>query len=158
MTHKIVKLIGTLAFYVTLPALFFYLQKNERSRVIVVHDGKILVLKSWYGPDMWILPGGGIHDDEQPAVGAARELREETGIQVEPGKLEFIRRAPVADSHGLRHTQQLFTITLDQSPDLVSIPNREIMSHTWMSPEEIAHPKSRVVRSVRAALKAWSVS
>jgi 8-oxo-dGTP pyrophosphatase MutT (NUDIX family) len=38
-------------------------------------------------PDMWCFPGGGLEGDEHPAAGAARELAEETGVEVAPDDL-----------------------------------------------------------------------
>ncbi|KQW47979.1 hypothetical protein ASC77_16420 [Nocardioides sp. Root1257] len=53
---------------------------------VVVRDGHVL-LALWDEPEvpilMWSLPGGGVELDETPAEGAIREVREETGYDVE---------------------------------------------------------------------------
>jgi 8-oxo-dGTP pyrophosphatase MutT (NUDIX family) len=41
-------------------------------------------------PDCWGLSGGHLEDGEDPAVGALRELEEETGVNVEPADLREI--------------------------------------------------------------------
>ena len=43
-------------------------------------------------PDMWCFPGGGLEDGEEPAVGAARELAEETGVVVPADDLTDLGR------------------------------------------------------------------
>lgn len=43
-------------------------------------------------PDMWCFPGGGLDEHEQPAVGAARELAEETGVVLAPEELTDLGR------------------------------------------------------------------
>src|SRR5262249_31159555 len=54
----------------------------------VWHDGKLLLVRDSYRR-MWSLPGGGIGSGEAPADAAVRELREETGVVVEPGALSL---------------------------------------------------------------------
>lgn len=39
----------------------------------------------------WSTPGGFLEVGESPREGAARELREETGVRVDPGDLELVR-------------------------------------------------------------------
>ncbi|MFE6049383.1 NUDIX domain-containing protein [Kitasatospora sp. NPDC056446] len=54
-------------------------------------DGKILLSQRGgpYGHGQWHAPSGKLDPGEKPAVGAARELREETGIRVDPDHLRL---------------------------------------------------------------------
>ncbi len=53
--------------------------------VLVVADGKLLLMRRAHDPwlDHWDIPGGFCEADEHPAQTAAREAREETGLEVE---------------------------------------------------------------------------
>lgn len=66
---------------------------NDEDRVLLFEGGA-----SQLGKDrpVWVLPGGGTEDGEDARATAARELREETGLQVDPGELI----GPVAVSSG----------------------------------------------------------
>ena len=53
-------------------------------RVIIPVNGKILMVKqSHEGRDIWMAPGGGINDGETSAQAGIREVKEETGLDVE---------------------------------------------------------------------------
>ena len=61
---------------------------------IVLHDGqgRFLLMHTRFDhrvglPPRWITPGGGIDDGETPLEAAVRELREETGLVIEPTEL-----------------------------------------------------------------------
>ena len=51
-------------------------------------------------PDAWCFPGGGLLDGETPAAGAARELAEETGIEVAPEHLHDLGEHEVGSRLG----------------------------------------------------------
>jgi len=56
---------------------------------IIVHDGKILLVRSKSSGKYWF-PGGGINLEERLETGLKREVKEETGIEVEIEKfLDF---------------------------------------------------------------------
>jgi 8-oxo-dGTP pyrophosphatase MutT (NUDIX family) len=148
------KIIGTLAFFVSIPGLFFYLKRDERSRVIVQVDDKILVLKGWYGSNRWMLPGGGMHKGERPVDAAVRELAEETGIELAPEDLTAAGTGKVKDSYGLGYTYHLFTVELPERPE-TGINNYEIHDSDWRSPEELMADKKGVLKATRAVLYTW---
>jgi len=50
---------------------------------IVVYEGKCLFLKRNNPPLNWGAPAGKLHENEDPALGLKREVREETGLEVE---------------------------------------------------------------------------
>jgi len=79
---------------------------------VVVDQGRLL-LAHWAEGDLhgWTLPGGGIDPGEHPEQAAVREVREETGYDVELDELLGIdsvvfrsadRVIPGPDLHGLR--------------------------------------------------------
>ncbi|GAA1894926.1 NUDIX domain-containing protein [Streptantibioticus ferralitis] len=58
--------------------------------------GNVLMVKPTY-KEGWILPGGGAHPDEHAYEACAREVREETGLPLTPGRLlvvDYIPRNP----------------------------------------------------------------
>jgi 8-oxo-dGTP pyrophosphatase MutT (NUDIX family) len=85
-------------------------------------------------PGVWVFPGGVIEDDEEPAACAARELAEETGIELDDDAeiLEWSRwitpeAVPVRfDTH--------FLVALAR-PHLTPVPDGvEISNAGWFSP------------------------
>jgi 8-oxo-dGTP diphosphatase len=56
---------------------------------VVVDDQERVLLALWNeaAEPQWTMPGGGVDLEEQAAAGAVRELREETGYDVELGRL-----------------------------------------------------------------------
>jgi ADP-ribose pyrophosphatase YjhB (NUDIX family) len=55
---------------------------------VLVRDeaGRVLLVEN-VAAGSWTLPGGLVEPDEEPAAAAARETREETGLEVEVGKV-----------------------------------------------------------------------
>jgi 8-oxo-dGTP diphosphatase len=67
----------------------------------VIHDsqGRLLLIKRGHEPGagLWSLPGGRIEPGETDAEALVREMREETGLEVEPGRLIGAVRRPAQD-------------------------------------------------------------
>jgi len=58
---------------------------------VVIEDGRILLLNQDTGTGRsWSLPGGKVEDGETLAAALVREMREETGLDVEPGRLLYV--------------------------------------------------------------------
>jgi len=64
---------------------------HVRTRVIVVHDGAMLLLPPDAGFGAWLPPGGGLEPGESLAECARREVREETGLDVRVGPVAFLQ-------------------------------------------------------------------
>lgn len=65
--------------------------KNAAAVLAVDNDGSLIFVRQYrhaFGEMLLEIPAGVLEDGEEPAVGIARELEEETGRK--PGKLEFL--------------------------------------------------------------------
>jgi ADP-ribose pyrophosphatase YjhB (NUDIX family) len=59
-------------------------------RGAIFHDDRILLVRETADEHRWSLPGGWADVNESPAEAIAREVREETGLQVRPFKLAAV--------------------------------------------------------------------
>jgi ADP-ribose pyrophosphatase YjhB (NUDIX family) len=75
--------------------------------VILLRGAEILLMKHRrLGLSYWVLPGGGIKEGETVAACARREMLEETGLEVNLGKLVYV--ADVISPDRRKHTVNLF--------------------------------------------------
>lgn len=59
-------------------------QPRITGRMIMLHDGYILLMERWKnGQHYFSIPGGGVEGSETPMQAAVREVKEETGIDAE---------------------------------------------------------------------------
>ena len=106
----------------------------------IVRDGKVLVVRRARAPasDLFTLPGGVVEIGETLTEAVAREVREETGMAIEPVALAGFREAIVrdADSRVERH----FIILCFASRWRAGEPvlNEELSEAHWLDPAELA--------------------
>ncbi|MEZ0579308.1 NUDIX hydrolase [Nocardioides sp. MH1] len=81
----------------------------------------------------WGLPGGFLNPMEDPAVGAARELREETKVSCDPADLEHVMeyRQPWA-----RHYEHVFSLTA-QGDGASRTRSFEISGQGWFAADDL---------------------
>jgi ADP-ribose pyrophosphatase YjhB (NUDIX family) len=108
---------GRIAFYAGWPFIWLYLRGTVRTRVIILAEGKVLLVKSWLSPGNYNLPGGGLRHGEEAENGAAREVFEETKLRLDPKSLEYIGNA-AANENGITFTAVIFRYTCTQPFEL----------------------------------------
>ncbi len=65
---------------------------KEVSAGTCLTDGTVFLITHPTGKKVWEVPKGLIDKDEKPPVAAAREMREETGVKINAGKLKFFKK------------------------------------------------------------------
>jgi ADP-ribose pyrophosphatase YjhB (NUDIX family) len=127
--------LGVISYWVGWPVFWFYLRGSQRARVLLVAEDKILVVKTWLGDSKWSLPGGGLHDGEDPKLCAIRELAEETNIELKTGQLQLMAAEPCR-AHGHTFDCHYFLANIDE--DLPTRPQFwEILEAKWMMRDQL---------------------
>lgn len=63
---------------------------QNRVRAIIIENNKLLTIKRIKKDETyWVLPGGGIEEDENEKKALERECKEELGVEVRVGELVF---------------------------------------------------------------------
>ena len=64
----------------------FWANPIPGSQALVERDGRVLLGRRRFDPSagLWDLPGGFVEEQEHPLAALHRELREETGLEIEP--------------------------------------------------------------------------
>jgi 8-oxo-dGTP pyrophosphatase MutT (NUDIX family) len=124
------KKLRVVIFWLAYVPLWIYLKFGTRTRVLVVVDQSVLLLKGRIGLDEWGMPGGGVHHHEEPLNGAVRELKEETGVDLSTSQLNFLYRTE-GNQKGLRYTYDCYYARLDKKPAL-SKQTSEVAKLEWI--------------------------
>ena len=110
----------------------------------IVRDGKLLVVRRARAPahGLYTLPGGVVEVGETLMEAVAREVREETGMTVEPVALAGFREALVRDAQDRveRHFVILCFAARWQAGEPVL--NEELDEARWIDPAELAGLKT----------------
>ena len=111
----------------------------EGANLLVTDDaGRILVVRPTYMGPGWMLPGGRVERGETPHAAAARETREETGLEV------VVERLLLVDAHQSRDVSFIFAgraVGGDLEPQL-----GEIAEVGWLARDEIARTSPGLLR------------
>lgn len=132
--------------------------------VVLDGEGRVLLLKvhdpSGTEPPFWITPGGGIEAGEEAAEAAARELREESGLEVAPsalghvvatsrGEWEFEGEPLYTESVHFHVRTAAFAIDETRWSDE---ERRYVLEWRWWTPEEVERSDEIVFPPLLSAL------
>lgn len=129
------ELTGRIIHWFARPFIYLIVRGSQRTRIVVCSGNNIVVVKDWLGDGAWKLPGGGLHKGEDPAVGAARELYEETGLYIQSDQLKPIEVKFSKQEN--KKTYPCFYVILPYQLDLKVKAMNEIVDICWMPIDEL---------------------
>ena len=97
---------------------------RHRASVILWRDARILLVRD-RGRETFALPGGGIEEGELPIVAAARELREETGLEATAIRYRFTFEGKYNNHH-------LYEVEAEGEVVVAG----EVDGHTWWDTQD----------------------
>ncbi|MEV4629618.1 NUDIX hydrolase [Micromonospora sp. NPDC049523] len=129
-------------------------RKRMGSGVLIRHprDDRVLLVEPTYKDD-WEIPGGAVEADESPYTAAARELTEELGLVVAPGRLLVVDWVAPRDgrTEGVMFVYDGGTIDSVRAAEIV-VPPGELHGWAWSTPEQAGQRLSPLLaRRVAAA-------
>jgi 8-oxo-dGTP pyrophosphatase MutT (NUDIX family) len=142
--------VGWLVFWSTWPALWLYLCRTSRTRLLLICGDEFLAVKSWHGSGRWQLPGGGLHHREPSITGLIREVQEETGIQLTTTETKLLLER-VRATGPLKFTYDCFTVYRTRKPK-VRLQARELSDFAWLPLET---PAPELTPDAAQALATW---
>jgi len=152
MVRAFYAFLGRLAYWLTSPLLFLVsMTAQPRVRVIIVdNEGRVLLVRNWFGRQRWALPGGGVKRHEPPVKAALRELREEVSLDLGEDELSPLGSIEKYDP-STPFAVTIFSAELPAETVVYRHP-LEIIETCWVHPDELPEP---VHPSVERALKLW---
>jgi 8-oxo-dGTP diphosphatase len=107
--------------------------------VVVMRDGKMLAIQRGREPGrgLWAVPGGMIDVGETLAEAAAREAKEETGLDVEVGEVCWVAEAIRRDAEGrvVYHNVIIDYVATASPGDPVCAD--DAMDVRWVGPDDV---------------------
>lgn len=135
MKRKLWLKLGVVVFWLSWPALWLYLRRSERTRLLLKHQDSFLVVRGWMSDGKWQLPGGGLHTGERRVKGLLREVQEETGLELAAEDVKLLT-AEQCHVNGLRFKCHYFAAHIKR-PLKPKLQGKEIAEITWLQRSDI---------------------
>jgi len=106
---------------------------KEVSKVGIFWKGKYLMgVRQDNGK--WTEPGGHLHPGEDPLKGAVREVKEETGLTLPPGKVEHLGDREITKPDGTKLIVHAYRSDLKDEPHTTvkKDPDKEVFGWDWI--------------------------
>ena len=120
---------------------------------VVIHENKVLLVKLNYGyaKGKWVIPGGLVECGETLQEAIVREIKEETGLDVEPTGIVGIR-ALVRRRDNLTDVYCTFVCNLKSPPTPITVQYSELEDAGWF-PLEGLEDNPKIVDFTRVMVK-----
>jgi 8-oxo-dGTP pyrophosphatase MutT (NUDIX family) len=115
-----------------------FISRFEVVSCYLEHDGEILILhRHDHKPEgnTWGLPAGKIDKDENEFDAVTREIFEETGLEIDPGELEYLEKLYVVYPT-YQFIFHMFKLPLEERPR-IKISDSEHKEYKWAKPEDV---------------------
>lgn len=108
-----------------------------RSAVLIWRDGEVLLVRHEKGGrSYWLVPGGGVDPGETMVDAGIRELREETGFDVEVGRLVLLCEAIDPDPGGRHIVNAVYSGTVRGGALSVGV-DKALRDAKWLPVDEL---------------------
>jgi ADP-ribose pyrophosphatase YjhB (NUDIX family) len=121
------------------------------AQALVERDGTVLLgrRRDDPGAGLWDVPGGFVEESEHPLDALRRELREETGLAIEP--IEFL--GMWLQPYGDRTVLSLTWLAVPAGGD--ERPGDDLVELRWFTPTELPGPEELAFESYVPILSLW---
>lgn len=105
-------------------------------KVLLVRDGRLLIIRDAKDAEIWELPGGRLNEGEQPQDAARRECLEELGVDVSLSRLVYAETF-VHSREQKCHLLLAYEARMQPSNQEILVPSKEIAEAKWVNSDEV---------------------
>ena len=132
-----------------------YASSKPTASALCVDNGRVLLARRAHPPfeGFWDIPGGFLDEGEDPLDGLRRELKEETGLEVEPERFLGLWM----DRYDSDSTAEA-TLNLYWTARVVggqAAPADDVSELRWFGPDELPAANELAFENVPLVLAAW---
>jgi 8-oxo-dGTP diphosphatase len=123
------------------------------SALVRDETGRLLLTRRARAPYLgkWDLPGGFVHEGEHPLDAIRRELREETGLDVEPERFVGVWMDRYGEGGRGEHTLNLYWTARAEGD---AVPADDVSEVGWFAPDELPRP-AELAFHIPSVLDTW---
>lgn len=123
----------------------------------VTADGRLLLVQRRHEPwaGCWDVPGGFCEGDEHPETTTVREIREETGLEIQLTGLLGMWVDRYGDDGSSPWTLNIYYHAVADDPGSAAADDEETAAVRWFAPEELATLPLAFPGHLRPAIDRW---